>query len=435
MPSFGRQTGLGCNSCHTIYPELTPTGRNFKMNGYTATKHEDKPYEWPPPITASIVTSFTHLNRKQPVNTLELNNKANDNVNLPQELSVAYAGRIVPYVGAIIQGTYDVIENKFLIDQHTDIRPSVKTEVGGKDLVLGITLNNTPGTQDVLNTIAFNFPWLSSETNLAPAARTILEGGLARQVGGTGVYAYWNNLLYGEVSLYRTARTGPHQLLGAGSVTETRVDGLTPYWRVFAQRQWGKHSLAVGHIGLITRIFPEKEAEDAQGREVPNLQRTSGPSDKFTDIAFDAQYQYIGKKHIFTGQTIWITEFQHFQANNELGNTQNANNRLNTYKLNLNYYYRTDKWGTLGATWAFFSTWGSKDQILYAPSPGDGNRTGKPNTNGFILEASYLPWKYTKITIQYTIFNKFNGASSNYDGFRRNAADNNTLFIALWGVI
>ncbi len=435
VPSFARQTGLDCTACHTIFPELTAVGRTFKMNGYTASKKSDKPYEFPPPISGAMVTSFTHLRKAQPINTLELDNKARDNVNVPQEMSLFYAGRILPYFGAFIQGNYDGIANKFALD-HTDIRPAVKTELGGKNLVLGLTFNNAPGVQDVMNTTAaFGFPWISSDVALAPAASTLLDGGLDFQVAGAGAYAYWNNLLYAELTFYTTGRKGPFQFLNAGSTTDTRVDGVAPYWRVFAQHQWGKQSLSLGTFGLITRVFPEKAAVDDQGNPIPNLQRTTGPSDKFTDIAFDMQYQYIGKKHLVTAQTIWITEFQHFQANNELGNTQNVNNRLNTYKLNLNYYYRTSNWGTLGATWAFFSTWGSKDEVLFAPNPGDGSRTGKPNTNGFILEASYSPWKYTKFTLQYTIFNKFNGAHNNYDGFGRNALGNNTLFIAAWGAI
>jgi len=37
VPSFARQTGMPCESCHTIFPELTSTGRSFKMGGYTLT--------------------------------------------------------------------------------------------------------------------------------------------------------------------------------------------------------------------------------------------------------------------------------------------------------------------------------------------------------------------------------------------------------------
>ena len=35
LPSFARQTGMSCVACHTSFPELTPFGREFKLNGYT----------------------------------------------------------------------------------------------------------------------------------------------------------------------------------------------------------------------------------------------------------------------------------------------------------------------------------------------------------------------------------------------------------------
>ena len=43
-------------------------------------------------------------------------------------------------------------------------------------------------------------------------------------------------------------------------------------------------------------------------------------------------------------------------------------------------------------------------------------------------------WPYfnARVGLQYIWYNKFNGASSNYDGFGRNAKDNNTLFAYLW---
>src|SRR5450432_4511260 len=34
VPSFARQTGMTCAACHTVFPELTPFGREFKLNGY-----------------------------------------------------------------------------------------------------------------------------------------------------------------------------------------------------------------------------------------------------------------------------------------------------------------------------------------------------------------------------------------------------------------
>src|ERR1700726_3328092 len=35
LPSFARQTGQPCGTCHTDFPYLTPFGRRFKLLGYT----------------------------------------------------------------------------------------------------------------------------------------------------------------------------------------------------------------------------------------------------------------------------------------------------------------------------------------------------------------------------------------------------------------
>src|ERR1700688_4998585 len=35
LPSFARQTGQPCGTCHTDFPGLTPYGRRLKLLGYT----------------------------------------------------------------------------------------------------------------------------------------------------------------------------------------------------------------------------------------------------------------------------------------------------------------------------------------------------------------------------------------------------------------
>src|SRR6202022_5181747 len=37
VPSYSRQTGLPCATCHFAPPELTPFGRKFKLDGYVFT--------------------------------------------------------------------------------------------------------------------------------------------------------------------------------------------------------------------------------------------------------------------------------------------------------------------------------------------------------------------------------------------------------------
>ena len=124
---------------------------------------------------------------------------------------------------------------------------------------------------------------------------------------------------------------------------------------------------------------------------------------------------------------------------------------MDKFKINANYYYRTDNWGTVGGTVAYVNLWGSGDPVLYGPGAGTGFRTGKPNSDYWIFELDYVPWWkqfVTKFTLQYTVYNRFNGARSKYDGnagdpangvppdtypfSRRNASSNNSLYLLVW---
>jgi hypothetical protein len=66
MPSFARQTGAPCSQCHTqsFGPNLTPFGRNFKLNGYTLVGGSGKNAKLPP-ISAMIEGSFTNTRKDQ----------------------------------------------------------------------------------------------------------------------------------------------------------------------------------------------------------------------------------------------------------------------------------------------------------------------------------------------------------------------------------
>jgi hypothetical protein len=419
VPSFARQTGMSCTACHTVWPELTPFGRTFKLTGYTISK-SGKKYQFPPPVAGLAQFSFTHTNKEYPPGTAPLDSQANDNVGIPQELSVYYAGKVYSKLGAFMQGTYDGLEERFEMDM-TDIRLANTTKIKGKPLIYGLTINNNPTVQDVWNsTPAFSFPYATSSIAPTPAAATMIDNTLAQQLGGIGVYAYFNNLIYAEVSFYRTTLNSYPVWLGLGVPTDMVANGVVPYWRVYLQHQWGKHTVMLGHYGMVTHIFPSGE--------------TRGSTDQFTDIAFDAQYQYISRKHKFSVEATWIHEIQDWSASFALGDAGSRHNSLDTARVNVNYSYWSH-YGTFGGTLAYFNTFGGRDRVLYAPDPVDGSKNGLPNSNGVILQAEYLPpvWeRRTKILVQYIIYNEFNGAANNYDGFGRSANDNNTLYLLIW---
>lgn len=49
-----------------------------------------------------------------------------------------------------------------------------------------------------------------------------------------------------------------------------------------------------------------------------------------------------------------------------------------------------------------------------------------------MAEVNYLPWPTVKLAVRYTWYREFNGSRDNYDGFGRNASDNNSLFLLAW---
>src|SRR5271170_6388558 len=62
LPSYARQTGQQCAACHNGFPELTPYGRLFKLNGYTFTGGQSDL----PPLSMMLVGSYTHTQAGQP---------------------------------------------------------------------------------------------------------------------------------------------------------------------------------------------------------------------------------------------------------------------------------------------------------------------------------------------------------------------------------
>jgi len=421
LPSFARQTGFECSACHVAFPELTPTGRLFKLKGYTMQGGDSSL----PPIAAFLMPAFTHTGAGQP-GGIPPNFGPNDNFAL-QQASVFYGGAISSDlgIGAFAQTTYDSASNRIGWD-NTDIRFARAGTAGDHDFVYGLSLNNNPSVQDVWNTTpAWRFPFASSTLAPTPAAATLVENRLQHQVVGAGGYFFWDNLLYAELTGYSTLSTRTLATLGVpNSGAVNAISGVAPYWRLALQPSWEHHSLEVGTFGLTAALSPQRIA-------------TSG-TDRITDIGLDAQYQFIGDRDQISLQTSWIREDAHFNASQALGLTGNAHNHLTSFTAKTSYFYDH----TYGVDLAYFNLSGTTDPVLFAANPVTGSANGSPNSDGWIIEADYVPfmhggpsfwpWFNVRFQLQYVIYDRFNGGRRNYDGFGRNASDNNTLFLTAW---
>ena len=431
VPSFARQTGQACEACHTVFPELTPYGRLFKLNGYVFTNVKDisdinaqksstLSLTELPPISLMFLASETHINKALPDSSLPSGVAQNDTIGFPQQVSFFYAGRIAPDFGAFIQLTYDPGANSVGID-NTDLRFADSGTLQSLGLIYGLTLNNNPTSQDVWNgTPAWGYPYATFRAAPSPAAAALIDGPLAQNTAGATLYLMLDKTFYFEGGAYRSAKVGTtNKLLMAPGPLDSEftnvIDGLAPYWRFAYEHPWGKNSLEIGTYGIHSSIRPNAGMTSLV---------TSGPTDDYTDAALDAQYQWIGEDNLVTLAATWIHEF----ATRHATVASNVNDSLDTLRATATYYYQRRYGGSV----QLFQTTGTTDPLVYPAAAVTGSRNGSPDTRGLKFEFDYVPWLNTKIGLQYTAYLDFNGASKNYDGFGRNASDNNTLYAFLW---
>jgi hypothetical protein len=418
IPSYARQTGFPCKSCHYMPPELTPLGRAFKLNGYTMT---GKPTVTSPgkgttsglsilesfPLSVLLDTSFTSL--KSPVPGSQ-----NGSFEFPQQASLFLAGAWATHLGSFVQVTYSSQGDHFTWD-NSDIRYANSTKLGGKDLAFGITLNNNPTLEDLWNsTPAWGFPWAGSDWAPGPTAGALINGGLAQDVAGVGAYAMWNNHLYFDASAYRTAHIGA-VLPNTGAGQGTNIRGVAPYWRLAWQQNTTNNNLMVGTYGIYVKSTPNA---------------VTGLKDVYTDWAIDFQYdrvipQFHNDVLSIRGTYIRENSSLDYSSSVPIGTASPGPHHLNTVQANAEYHFG-DKYA---ATVGWFNLTGTSDSVLFGQAPVIGNLNGDPHSAGYIANFSWWPVQNVGLTLQYTGYTRFDGGATNYDGALRNASSNNALYL------
>jgi hypothetical protein len=431
LPSFARQLNMQCISCHTSFPMLNQFGRTFKLTGYTESADEAGQL---PPLAAMLLPSYTHTSAPQAGGAAPGFGE-NNNTALTQA-SIFYAGRLFgPYAkslfgsegatvankfGIFAQVTYDGIGKAWSWD-NMELRYADKGEIGGDDVIFGSYLNNNPTLQDPWNsTPAFGFPFTGSGLAASPAASTLIDGGLSQQVAGLGVYALLKDRFYIDLGGYHTLPAHFQKAMGVDPAGEAQVSGLAPYWRFAYERPIGEGRWELGTFGMSAGVYPGRDSSEG--------------TDRINDYGFDTQYQLATAHGDLALMATWIHEQQRWNASSALGNTEKTVDSLDSFKLTASYLH--DK--TYGLTVQYFSITGSTDATLYAESA-----SGSPNSDGFIIQADYLPlnkgvgpafWPRSnvKFSLQYVAYNRFNGGKNDYDGAGAKASDNNTLYLEAW---
>jgi hypothetical protein len=417
VPSYSRQTGLACSSCHYAPPELNAFGRKFKLEGYTfATKpevSEDKKDHDSAlhllesfPISILFDTSFTSTKSQQPATQ-------NGNFEFPQAASLFLAGAWGSHVGSFLQVTYDSQADHFTWD-NTDIRYANNNgKLFGKSLTYGVTLNNNPTVEDLWNsTPAWGFPFVSTNVAPSPSAAAIINGSLAQDVAGIGGYAMWNDHLYLAGTIYRSEHIGGPQP-NPGTNFPFNIRGLAPYWRLAWQTSSENNSFEIGSYGMHMKSSPGT---------------VTGLEDGYTDWAFDFQYDRTlpqFKNDVLSIRGTYIRENSSLRASFAGGTSASIGHHLNTVEANVEYHFGT----RLSATAGFFDITGTADPMLFVSAPVSGSANGSPQSTGYLLNLSWWPQQNIDLAFQYTGYTRFNGAATNYDGAGRAASGNNSVYL------
>ncbi len=423
VPSFARQTGLACEACHTVFPQLTPFGRVFKASGYTLfntqkvtdidkSKQSTLSLSDLPPISAMVMAGTSYAAKANDANSSKVS------TDFPQQASLFYAGRISDNIGAYVQLTYDDQSGSFGID-NTDIRFADVSNVDGHNVIYGVSLNNNPTVQDLWNsTPAWGQPFIGAPSMQGPAvAGAQIEGAMSQVVAGLSAYTYIDNSLYIEAGVYRSALQG-QSVANNGDTTNNIISGVAPYWRAAYETDWGKNSWEFGTFGLSAAL----ENPTTPAGSAINVSLQNGPTDRFLDVGLDSQYQFIDDETQISIDARWTHENQNLDASYAAGFATNRSDRFDSANVTASYYWHRK----LGASLGFSTVNGSNDPLYI------GTVSGNSNSSWGTAEIDYLPWLNVKLGLRYTAFMRFDGASSNYDGLGRNASDNNLLYAYLW---
>ena len=373
VPSYSRQTGMACSSCHYAPPELTPFGRQFKLEGYTFTTKEQVVDEGKDhnaalhlltafPLSVIFDTSLTVLKSPQP-------GTQNGNFQFPQAASLFLAGAWTDHIGSFVQVTYDSQADHFSWD-NTDIRYARHGgQLFGKPVSYGLMFNNNPTVEDLWNsTPAWGFPVASSSSAPGPSAGALINGGLAQDVAGGGGYVMWNDHWYLASTIYRSEHIGGSQP-NDGNGFSYNIRGIAPYWRAAWQTTSGNNYLEIGTFGIHAKSSPSA---------------ITGLEDGYTDFAGDFQYDRTlpqFKNDVVSFRGSYIRENSSLAATFAGGGAAVTRHHLNTAQANVEYHYGTKFSGTAG----FFDITGTRDPLLFAQAAVAGSANGSPQSNGYIL--------------------------------------------------
>lgn len=387
IPAFARQTGSACADCHAgaYGPALTPYGMRFKLNGFTDTDGNGTKI----PLSMQLIESHTAPARGESSTKLT-------------EGDLFLAGRLTDHVGGIVKVEADHTgPNTYNTKLATlDLRYVAQDlKLRGKDLTLGVSVNNSPSQQDPIGDLpatALLGPPGVTGTLLNPSSPSALTD----RVIGAGVYALYDHDWYGEVGSYRALPLSQQDNLGYSRNGDPGRLSDTAYLRLSYMKDLKRQFFSAGVVALTTH------------RQLPR----SAPADDITDLGYDLSYQYLGnREHIAQLSYVSIYERRRYGSTPPSpfvpGTFARQRAGAHDQVFSATYTFRQ----SYGVTWSHLISTGSHDQVRYG-------LTGNPDTTSNYISVFWTPFgrdeSYTsianlKLAATWFRFTQFGGRSSN----------------------
>jgi len=445
IPSFARQTGLACDVCHTVFPHLTPFGREFKLHGFTydysslikmvreaAKKRAAEGGGMPdlvinkiPMVSVRIAGMWANQDGGSMVGHGRITNNQDafsypagyptkDTFNLVKGDSLYIAGEITPHLGAWVEiGGWNDSGGSASLAGYDAILNGGDHTVDNKNFTYGLSFENMVGFDDVGQAGPGN--WGIPDTmNPLSTHNTLFDpfGGSAI-VEGVEAYAMLGDFthggIYGNIGLYDpsngndegtppVAIGGNSKLAGNGSWHGAKhVDTYVnvEYWLPGFKNIYSM----IGAFGYF-------------GQEKMESPASQYYSDNVNDYGLEAQAQYIGGKNLveffgevqkqhdseFYGEDWWT--LHPYSTGTSVNRTGIA--------LKADYYY--DR------------TYGVYVKYMYAHS----GTVQDLDYSGYILGVSWYPWQNVNVRVERMMWSKYHPGQAYYyqtDGVKPSASD------------
>jgi len=441
IPSFARQTGLACDVCHTVFPHLTPFGREFKLHGYTydysalikmvrqaAKKRAAEEGGMPdlvinkiPMVSVRIAGVWANQDGGSMVGhgrvtggqgafSYPAGYPTKDTFNLVKGDSLYIAGEITPHLGAWVEiGGWNDSGGSASLAGYNVILNSGDHTVDNKNFTYGLSFENMVGFDDVGQAGPGNWG-MTDLQNVLSTHNTLFDPFGATPVEGAEAYAMLGNFtnggIYGNIGLYAPSNGNDE------GTPPTDTAGGSP-----GSGSWhgAKHADVYADIEYwlpgFKNIYSMIGAFGYFGQEKMESPASQYYSDNVDDYGLEAQAQYIGGKNLveFFGEVQKQHDSEFYGTDQWTGYTYSTGTSVNRtgFALKADYYYER--------------TYGIYAKYMYAHS----GTVQDLDYSGYILGVSWYPWQNVNVRVERMMWSKYHPGQVQYGsvGDRPSASD------------